>query len=38
MKTKMAEHVARTKASRGIYWFSVWKPKGRTLLGRPRRR
>ena len=31
-------HVARMGEERGVYRVSVGKPKGRRLLGRPRRR
>jgi hypothetical protein len=31
-------HAARMGKMRGSYWVLVWKPKGKSPLGRPRRR
>jgi hypothetical protein len=33
-----AGHVARTGEGRGVYRVWVWRPEGKTHLGRPRRR
>ena len=37
-RMRWAGHVARMGEGRGVYRVLVWKPEGRTPLGRPRRR
>ena len=37
-RIKYTEHVVRMEERRGAYWILVWKPEGKRLLRRPRRR
>ena len=37
-RMRWAGHVARMEEGRGVHKVLVWKPEGKRLLGRPRRR